>query len=273
MSRNNKQHSYEEIRGAIVDIITNPTGAPEQWVSLISALSDELERRDNGVGANQPSYYGANLSVYDEELARDAFWDLFRQGMITLGLDRANDKWPFFRLSHLGRTELLSQNPLRFHDVKSYLALVEGQVPDLSVEAKGYLTEAIGAFYADLPLSACVMLGVAAEAEFIRLVDAAAANATHGSRFKAAQKAEFIGSKVAKFRSALDAIRPNLKKENTENLEILWAIQSIIRTARNEAGHPVATSLTRQQVFVFLQLFVDMARQVTIFRNALTELQ
>ncbi|WP_166096796.1 hypothetical protein [Rhizobium flavescens] len=273
MSRNTQQHSYQEIRGAIVDIITSETGSPEQWTSLTLALGDELERRASGTGSDRPNSFGPNLSKHDEELARDAFWDLVRQGMVTIGLDGANDKWPFFRLSHLGRTELLSRYPLRFHDAKSYLGHVEAQVPDLSSVAKGYLIEAINAFYADLPLSACVMLGVAAEAEFIRMVDAAAANSTHGSRFHSAQKAEFIGTKATRFRSALETIRANLPKESTENLEVLTAIQSIIRTARNDAGHPVAKAVNRQQVFVLLHLFVDMARQVEILRKALTELQ
>src|ERR1700726_977584 len=37
------------------------------------------------------------------------------------------------------------------------------------------------AFYAGCLLAACVMLGVAAECEFLRLIDTAIANATHGN--------------------------------------------------------------------------------------------
>lgn len=271
MNYNAKQHSYEEIRGAIIDIITRPQNVPDQWTSLINNLEIELANRDGAPPSGQASsLYGAQtMHPYDKELARDAFWDLFRQGMITLGINDSNPAWPFFRLSHLGKGELLERNPLRFHDAATFIALVKRQVPDISKEALGYLREAAGAFYADLLLSSCVMVGVAAEAEFIRLVNVAADHPTHGNRFNSAQKAEFIGSKATKFRQALEAIRLELPKAIMENLEIVMTIQAVIRTARNEAGHPVATTVTRPQVYLFLQLFADMARQMMLLRQAL----
>ncbi|NKJ03856.1 hypothetical protein [Rhizobium sp. SG741] len=61
----------------------------------------------------------------------------------------------------------------------------------MSEAALRYLQEAAGAFYADLMLSSCVMIGVAAEAEFIRLVDIVGAHPVHGSRLNSAQKADF----------------------------------------------------------------------------------
>ncbi|TBZ57129.1 hypothetical protein [Rhizobium leguminosarum] len=269
MNQDTKQHSYEEIREAIIDIITRPRNSPDQWAALIRELELELARRD-GAPAPHASLYGSQtMHPYDAELARDAFWDLFRQGMITLGINDANPAWPWFRLSHLGKTDLLTQNPLRFHDATTFIALVTSQVPDISEEALRYLREAAGAFYADLLLSLCVMIGVAAEAEFIRLVDVAAAHPKHGSRFNSAQKADFIGTKVGKFRQAIETIRADLPKPLMENVEVLMTIQAIIRTARNEAGHPVATNVIRQQVYVYLQLFSEMARQMMLFRRAL----
>ncbi|TAZ29823.1 MULTISPECIES: hypothetical protein [Rhizobium] len=270
MNYDAKQHSYEEIREAIIEIITRSRNVPEQWASLVRELELELARRD-GASAPQTSLYGSQtMHPYDAELARDAFWDLFRQGMITLGINDSNPAWPWFRLSHLGKTELLQQNPLRFHDAGTFIALVKRLVPDISEAAIRYLQEAAGAFYADLMLSSCVMIGVAAEAEFIRLVDVAAAHPIHGSRFNSAQKADFIGTKVMKFRQAIDAIRADFPKPLMDNVEILMTIQAIIRTARNEAGHPVATNVIRQQVYVYLQLFAEMARQMMLFRQALS---
>ncbi|UCI32147.1 hypothetical protein [Mesorhizobium sp. B4-1-4] len=273
MSYNAKQHSYEEIREAIVDIVVRPNDPPRQWASLISELADEFARREGGAPAGARVSHGANsLHPFDTELARDAFWDLFRQGMITLGLNDYNPAWPWFRVSHLGRQELAAQSPLRFYDSGTFIALVKKQVPDISDEALIYLREAAGAFYASLLLSACVMVGVAAEAEFTRLVEVAATHPDHGSRFNSAQKAEFIGSKVEKFRRAIDTIKSDLPKSVVENLEVVWTIQTVIRTARNDAGHPVATTVTRQQVYVYLQLFVDMARQMMLLRQELTSL-
>jgi len=46
-------------------------------------------------------------------------------------------------------------------------------------------------------------------------------------------------------------------------------IQSVLRVARNEGGHPTAASPDREQVYVFLQLFVPFARQLMRLRKVL----
>jgi hypothetical protein len=68
-----------------------------------------------------------------------------------------------------------------------------------SAAAVVYLEEAEAAFYADCLLASLVMLGVAAETEFLRLVEVAANSPTHGSRFLPATKPPFIRSKNTKF--------------------------------------------------------------------------
>ena len=52
--------------------------------------------------------------------------------------------------------------------------MVRGQSPDLSNLAATYLEEAVATFYAECMLASCVMLGVAAEVEFLELVEVAA---------------------------------------------------------------------------------------------------
>ena len=61
-------------------------------------------------------------------LVRDVFWDLFRQGFITLGLNDSNPNWPWFRLSHFGERALKTQSPYRFHDTGSFIGLVRTEV-------------------------------------------------------------------------------------------------------------------------------------------------
>ncbi len=85
-----------------------------------------------------------------------------------------HEQWPYFRLSHFGAEALGTQSPYRFHDTNSFLRLVRAEVPDISTEAVTYLGEAVSAFYAGCLLASCVMLGVAAEAEFLRLAGVAA---------------------------------------------------------------------------------------------------
>jgi hypothetical protein len=263
---NQPQHSYEEIRDVVMDILLKrePTAyPPEQWANLTSGVAEVFARR-----AGQPVHQ-PRLHPHDAELVRDVFWDLFRQGFITLGLNDPNPNWPFFRLSHFGQQALLTQSPYRFHDTTSFLTLVKGEVPDISAEAIVYLDESVAAFYADCLLAACVMLGVAAEAEFLRLVEAACAG-PHGNSFASAQKPPFIRTKIEKFQAALKPLMGQMPRAAVEDLDTnLGMIQSVLRIARNEAGHPMGATPQREQVYVFLQLFTPYARQLMRLRQAL----
>jgi len=148
--------------------------------------------------------------------------------------------------------------------------MIRKQVPDISTDAVVYLEEAIASFYADCLLASCVMLGVAAEAEFLRLIDAATASAKYGATFAPASKPLFIRQKITKFQKILEPLIPVLPKAVTEDLETNFdMIQSVLRIARNEAGHPTAATPQREQVYVNLQLFAPLARQLMRLRSVL----
>ncbi len=264
-----KQHTYEEIRAVIIDILLESEKvaySPEQWASLISGVAEVFGRRERSASAER-----TRLHPFDAELVRDAFWDLFRQGFITLGLNDSNPEWPWFRLSHFGKNALQSQNPYRFHDQSSFLAIVQKEIPDISSVAITYLAEAVSAFYADCLLASTVMLGVAAEAEFLRLIDVASNGVTHGAKFIPVFKGRSIREKITKFQSALAPIIPTLSHRDVEDLDTnLAAIQSVLRIARNDAGHPTPGAPQREQVYVLMQLFVPFARQLMRLRYALS---
>lgn len=270
------QHTYEEVRDAVADILLNRenTGVPpRQFDDLVSKVTFLFGRRSAIPGRTFDPAIPPRLHPYDAEFVRDAFWDFFRHGFITLGIDSShNAGWPWFRLSRFGASALQTQSPYRFHDTTSFLSIVKVEVPDISPDAVAYLDEAVAAFYADCLLASCVMLGVAAEAEFLRLTDVACANATHGPTFAPVQAKKFIREKITKFRDVLRPMLPSLLRTATEDLEInLDAIQSVLRIARNDAGHPSgAKPPQREQVYIMLQMFIPFARQLMRLRVALT---
>lgn len=265
-----QSHTYEEIRDVVVDILLGHEqtryGA-SQFEELKRSVREVLGRRAGKMGqadlARNPE---------DEELVRDVFWDLFRQGAITLGLDNINQNWPFFRLSYFGERTLRSLSPWRFHDTSSYLAMARREAPDLSDQAIQYLDEAVQAFYAQCLLASSVMLGVAAEVEFLRLLNVAVTRPIVGNRFVAANNEKFVRQKIVKFIPALMAIAPKLDKRATEDVETNFLpIQSVLRIARNEAGHPTSAAPGREIVYVNLQLFIPFVRQLMRLRRALVE--
>jgi hypothetical protein len=73
-----------------------------------------------------------------------------------------------------------------------------------------------------------------------------------------------------------DAIKPALgflAKSATEDLENnLSVIQSIISLARNESGRPPGSNPpTRDQVYVYLRLFIPFAKQLMRLRHELSQ--
>jgi hypothetical protein len=197
---NPRQHTYEEIRDVVMEVLLNPLSgsitrhSPGQWNHLLASVAIAFAQREDR--QLDPTDAERLTSPSDRELVRDVFWDLFRQGIIILGMNDANPMWPWFRLSHFGQKTLQNQNPYRFHDTTSFLAIVRKEVPDISSEAVAYLDEAVAAFYAGCLLASCVMLGVAAEAEFLRLVDAATSSSTYSGTFAPVSKSQFIRGKI-----------------------------------------------------------------------------
>jgi hypothetical protein len=244
---------------------------------FLEACGRALLERDIGSQWSPPpgqtgvAYPGISAFLNPEDTAGilEAFWDLFRQGAVTLGHGASQPGWPAYRLTRLGQ-RIAKQSPYRFHDTQSYVALIKSYAPDISPEAISYLEEASAAFYADCLLASSVMLGVAAEAEFLRLIDIAWQSPSYGAKFAPVTKPPFIRQKISKFLATIQPIVPSLPKDAAEDLEINFnMIQSVLRIARNEAGHPTSATPQREQVYINLQLFAPFARQLARLRLAL----
>src|SRR6266446_2283541 len=185
------RHSYEEIRGIAADVLMARESG--QFNDFLEDIGRTLLQKHGAwplppqlTGVGYPGV-GALLHPEDTPLVLEVFWDLFRQGAITLGRDANQPGWPGYRLTRFGH-QIAQHTPFRFHDTTAYVTLVKSYVPDVSLEAVAYLEEAVAAFYADCLLSSSVMLGVAAEAEFLRLVDVASRSANYGAKFATVSK-------------------------------------------------------------------------------------
>ena len=208
----------------------------------------------------------------DAELVLEIVWDLFRQGIVTLGANAANPGWPWLRLSRFGECAL-QQGVYRFHNKAEFLKTLRSGAVDISPDAVVYLREAVAAFYTDCLLSTCVMLSVAAETEFLRLLEVARNSRTYGKYFSRIGDGLSVRAKMLRFGEAIKPILTLLPESATDELgDALNTMQSIIRTARNEQGQPSAADPpSRDQVYVYLQLFIPLAEQLMRLRRELTE--
>lgn len=258
-------HNYEELRSVVLDIIAKREKVnyePSQFEHLLLGVAEVLDRR--GSQLPQGRHQQAQLSGADRELVREIFWDLFLQRIITLGFDDSNRVFPFFKVSSQGKRILDHQNPYIFHDVASYSKLIQSNVPTINDTTLLYLQEAMQSFRSGCLLAATVMLGVASEHSFLLLAETAEANPTHGARFSNVLKERSILQKFRKFRAAIEQhVITVLPPELKEDLDVQFdGILSVIRTFRNDAGHPSGKIMEREQVYVLLQMFIPYCKKL-----------
>ena len=259
--------TYEELRAAAANAMLGrghfPHGRPNQFVGLKDAVAVTLVGTPAGSTGHGLGHAAQGLSSDDAELLREVFWDLFRQGYITLGINDNNASWPFYTLSRFGQKMLAEGRPYEFTDTTSFLAMVRGHVPDLDETTELYLSESVRAFHVGCILSSSVMLGVATEHRFDLLATSAASSMTHARSFEPVLRERLVLRRIAAFHKKLAPIAHTFPAEVREDLETHFTtIQAVIRASRNEAGHPTGKLPDREATYVHLQLFAPYGRKL-----------
>jgi len=258
-------HSHEEIRSIALDILAKRESVsydPNQYENLKLGIGEVFARRE---GRIHPGHHGAPhpLDRADSEIFLEVFWDLFRQGVITLGLNDANREFPFFRVSQLGQRVADSHSAYFFHDVSTYESVIRTEVPKVNEVTLIYLKEAMQAFRSGCILSATVMLGVATEHTFLLLLEVIENSSKHQKTYASVSAERTILQRFNKFRSILDQNTKTLPSAVKEDLDTHFAgVLSVIRTFRNQAGHPTGKIIDREQTFVLLHLFIPYCKKL-----------
>lgn len=267
-------YSYEEIRNAALDILaereTSPYN-PNQYGHLQIGVASVLEERKSGQSSPQ-----ARLSTEDSDTFLEVFWDLFRQGIITLGKDNSNPNFPFISVSAHGKKIIENENVYFFHDLSSYETALKENINDIDGTTLIYLKEAMQSFLSGCLLSSSVMLGVASEHTFLKLLETIEQNITYRETFKNVYEQRTILQKLNKFKNILTVemnsrnilLPPEIKEDLDTNFV---SIMSTIRTFRNESGHPTGKIISREQCYVNLNLFIPYCKKmyqlIDFFKN------
>ncbi len=256
-------HTYEEIRQCVLDVLAGRESGsydPSQYLNLQVTVAEVFLRREN---PGRKPVGESKLSRYDRELFLEVFWDLFRQGIITLGLNDSNPNFPFFRVSANGKKILEGQEPYFFHDLSTYEKVIKENISNVDEITLIYLKESMQAFLSGCLLSSAVMLGVATEHSFLKLLDIIERNPDYVEMFKNAFTQRTILQKFNKFRNILDQIFGILPADVKEDLDTnLSGILSMIRNFRNESGHPSGKIIGREQCYILLHLFIPCCRKI-----------
>ncbi len=255
-------HSYEEIRRVVIDLLSgreSPSYDLSQYEHLRLSVGDVFTRREG----KTPDSYNSQLDNKDNEIFMEVFWDLFRQGIITLGVNNSNKEFPWFRVTGLGNKIIQNQSGYFFHDVSSYEEIIKSEIPTINEITLLYLKESMQAFQSGCLLSATVMLGVASEHTFTLLLESTQKNAPWKTIFSKTTEEKGALRKINKFKKILEGHIGTLPRELKEDLDTQFSgIISIIRNFRNESGHPTGKIVSREQVFVLLQLFIPYCKKL-----------
>ena len=259
-------HSYEEIRAVILDIISGKEKVsydPNQYGHVECGVAEVLAKREsisrsNGI-INSGNY---PISSSDKNLVLEIFWALFREGIITLGLDSSNREFPFFRLSIYGQKVIDNEQTYFFHDVSSYRERLENEIPNLDEVTKIYLQEAMQSFRVGCLLASSVMLGVATEHTFNRLIEAIDQSATYKDAYKSVSKEQLISRRLTKFKNVFDSKKKDYPTDICQDFDSQFlGIQTIIKNYRNDSGHPTGKIIDREQMYVLLNLFIPYGKK------------
>jgi hypothetical protein len=261
-------HSYEELRTAACDVLSGRVPATydsDQYGHLAINVAKALLERESQ--PHRPYYADhpgeALLESEDADTFLEVFWDLFRQGVITLGLNDSNREFPFFRLTALGKRIVEGEDAYFVHDVSGYEMRIAKEIPKIDGVTLLYLKEALQSFRSGCILSATVMLGVAAEHTFLLLIETIDRSTIHQPAFASVAKERTILQKVNKFRHILEQHAKALPPEIKEDLDTHFSgILSIIRNFRNQSGHPSGKIIDREQAYVLLELFPHYCKKM-----------
>lgn len=174
----------------------------------------------------------------------DVFWELVTQGIVVPGNGPAQPNLPWFRVTPYGR-RVLESTEFEPYDPTGYIEALKqriGSTSDPTVLA--YTVESLQTFVRGNTVAAMVMLGIAAERAFELLCDSvvnALSNAGEKQRFSAIlsrfamkPKADWVHEKL---RSIQDR-KPRIQGFPENSTLMVTAIYDIIRTQRNDLGHP-----------------------------------
>ena len=257
-------YTYEEIRSVSLDILSGREEvaySPDQYEHLSSGVAEVLARRE---GKNTDLFgRSCRLGYEEREIFLEVFWDLFRQGITTLGCDSNNQMFPFFRVTEFGEKIAKSNSVYFFHDVSSYEKALLSEIPNINDVTLVYLKEAMQAFKSGCILSCSVMLGVATEHTFLLLLEIIENNSEHEPMYRSVFSQRTILQKINKFKNIIDQNSKTLSSDIKEDFDTHFAsILSIIRNFRNQSGHPSGKIISREQAFVLLQLFIPYCKKL-----------
>jgi hypothetical protein len=214
--------------------------------------------------------YEFPLDEKNMEILQQVIHELYIEKIIYLG-DSPNASgagawsWPFYRLTQYGE-KVVNNTEYQPYDPSGYLLRLKSEMPSIDEVILRYLEESLNCFRANFLFAAAVMIGCAAEKCMILLIEIFAQSildSTKREKYEKEIDARMISRKYEAIWKRLEPIASSLPNELGNDLHvILDRIFDLIRTSRNEAGHPTGKKVEQEVVHANLILFPSYCRRV-----------
>lgn len=265
MNINRLELSLDELRPLVLEAFKNTPQS--QYSNICSEVARIAVQKSLVQNPNQGHVvYGGSfeLSSMDQERVREIIWDLVIERVVTIGYP-SNPAWPFLKLTEYGAQVANSNHPTP-HDPSGYLNRIINEVSNIDPVILTYLEESLRTYNVGALLSSTITLGCASEKALLILIEAFATsirdqkrqekfiNDTNGRQMKR-QYDVLMGN--------LNGIKGHLPGDISEGLDtVLLGVFEMIRNYRNEAGHPTGKSISREQAYANLQVFIPYCKKV-----------
>lgn len=199
-----------------------------------------------------------------------AIWSLVGQGLAYIDFSQpAPENWEL-ALTDTGSAALTDAavNP---DSAGEYLTSLGARIPDASPIVLDYVREAITSYTSRCYLASAVMLGVASEAAFLEMAQAFGRwqSLPQSEKFRDVienPRASYI-AKFGEFRKRIEPLKPLLPDELADGMALtLDSVLDVLRIQRNDAGHPTGRQLSRDDVFISLQMLARYLEKLYRFK-------
>jgi hypothetical protein len=173
-------------------------------------------------------------------------------------------QFPLFKLTEFGE-RVVSQKEYQPYDPDGYLQKIQSNIPDIDQVIIRYLAECLACFRHNLLLASAVMLGCAAEKSILILIDSFANSLQSPDKTNFLKETNTFMIKP-KYEALWKRLQPKVQslpmnlRDNLGN--IIDRIFDLIRTTRNDAGHPSGNIIEKETVHANLLLFPIFCKRI-----------